>query len=484
MPIMTIKVQPVNFDAHSSEGKQTARERWTSRNSFLCATIGSAIGIGNFWRFPALCFKFGGGVFFLPYLLSLFFLGIPLLILEVGLGQSYQGGDAIVFGKMHPRLRAVGLASIWASFVYVGYFCVIIGWFVRMFIFSFYDPLPWAGDEFMTNAQGSFPWAISGILEANTDRAAIPTKMSYLNAASFAFVWLSIWASLFFGVKATGKHHGKLAYFTMGLPMIIVLIILIRGLTLPNAGYGLLEYIGTWDMSVLRNSTSMWSEACAQIFVSIGVTYGIMSAYASYNKTKENVNTNSWIIAICNSSYSIITGFAVFSALGNMCYFQSVKFLEGAIIDLGQSPLKFDSILPDTHNVESWPYGGFGLPFWKSSPADPVGDDEYALTKKFDQKAYQQWFRETTNGCSTKGAEACTATPWCVWVKIRVLRETSSKCIFNDCTKKSVDECAGAPYCTVSSEAGASCIHGACIAQDITHCEFQAHCRWDTKSTS
>jgi len=457
------------------------RERWSSRTAFIFAAVGSAIGIGNVWRFPSLCFKFGGGAFFFPYLLSLFFLGIPLLILEVGLGQSYQGGDAVVFGKMHPRLRAVGLASVWASFVYVGYFCVMIGWFVRMLIYSFYSPQPWAGDEFRYNTKGSFAWAIEGILEANTERSAVPTELSAVNVAIFAFVWLSVWGSLFFGIKATGK----LTYFTMGLPVVIILAMLVRGLTLPNASYGLVEYIGRWDMSVLITSPSVWSEACAQIFVSIGVTYGMMTAYASYNKSKENVNTNSWIVALCNSGYSITAGFAVFSALGNMCYFQSEKFVDGAMSHLGDAPLTYDSILPDTENYLGWPYGGFGLPFWKST--DPRDRDAEAK-KKFDQKEYQLWFQETTNGCSNKKAGDCKASPWCVYKAMQSASgngATVSKCVLNDCGNKSDTECTDAPYCTLSSSS--SCISADCTSQSMQqeyNCESQAQCSWDTSTAS
>ena len=84
------------------------RGEWSSRTAFYMATIGAAVGFGNVWRFPSLAIKYGGGAFFVPYLLALFLLGIPLAILEIGFGQFFQTGDIGVFGAFHPRLRGVG----------------------------------------------------------------------------------------------------------------------------------------------------------------------------------------------------------------------------------------------------------------------------------------------------------------------------------------------------------------------------------------
>jgi len=84
------------------------RGEWSSRLAFYMATIGAAVGFGNVWRFPSLAVKYGGGAFFVPYLMALFLLGIPLAILEIGFGQYFQTGDIGVFGTFHPRLRGVG----------------------------------------------------------------------------------------------------------------------------------------------------------------------------------------------------------------------------------------------------------------------------------------------------------------------------------------------------------------------------------------
>ena len=88
--------------------KPEDRGEWSSRLAFYMATIGAAVGFGNVWRFPGLAVEYGGGAFFVPYLMALFLLGIPLAILEIGFGQYFQTGDIGVFGTFHPRLRGVG----------------------------------------------------------------------------------------------------------------------------------------------------------------------------------------------------------------------------------------------------------------------------------------------------------------------------------------------------------------------------------------
>jgi SNF family Na+-dependent transporter len=124
-------------------GDDEGRTRWQGRASFILACVGSAVGLGNVWRFPNLVYKFGGGTFFIPYLMALIFIGIPLLILEFGLGQAYQSGDIIAFGTIHKRLRGVGFASVFEAFMVVVYYNAIIAWSLRYFGGCFQYPLPW-----------------------------------------------------------------------------------------------------------------------------------------------------------------------------------------------------------------------------------------------------------------------------------------------------------------------------------------------------
>ena len=120
------------------------RPRWLSRMTFILAMVGYCVGLGNFWRFPYLCFSWGGATFFVPYFVCLFFIGLPVTLMELTLGQKFQRGDVGVFRGIHPRLSGIGLASVLAAFCITAYYNIIIGWSLIYLVLSFVDPLPWS----------------------------------------------------------------------------------------------------------------------------------------------------------------------------------------------------------------------------------------------------------------------------------------------------------------------------------------------------
>lgn len=120
------------------------RQRWAGSVTFILAAIGSAIGLGNFWRFPYLCFKWGGGIFFIPYLFALFFLGLPMMMLELSLGQLFQRGDIGVFRGIHPKLYGVGLASVFSAFAINIFYTYLIAIAGVYFFVSFKPIAPWS----------------------------------------------------------------------------------------------------------------------------------------------------------------------------------------------------------------------------------------------------------------------------------------------------------------------------------------------------
>lgn len=134
----------IAFFKDPDEGRNAPRQRWAGSVTFVLAAIGSAIGLGNFWRFPYLTFKWGGGIWFIPYLISLMFLGLPMMLLELSLGQLFQRGDIGVFRGIHPRLYGVGLASVFSAFainIFYTYLIAIAGCY---FFAGFVNPLPWS----------------------------------------------------------------------------------------------------------------------------------------------------------------------------------------------------------------------------------------------------------------------------------------------------------------------------------------------------
>merc|ERR1712048_596860 len=133
-----------NNQIHPEDVPEEERQRWTGRWTFILAAVGSAVGLGNFWRFPSLTYKYGGfGNFAGPYLCALFFMGIPLLLMELGLGQKFQRGDVSVFRSINKRLAGIGVASVFSSYFITFYYTVIIAWSCVYVVIAFVNPLPW-----------------------------------------------------------------------------------------------------------------------------------------------------------------------------------------------------------------------------------------------------------------------------------------------------------------------------------------------------
>ena len=290
--------------------KKVSRDRWSSHIVFLFAAIGAAVGIGNVWRFPYLAGKYGGGAFLLPYLIILFLLGIPILILEYALGKRMQKGAVGAFGKIDKRFRGIGLNSIFVGFIIVAYYAVVMAWALIYFLHSF--KVSWA------NAPKEF--FFTRVLEMSSNIRFLDG----INWGIFAAL-IAVWVIIYFCVWKGTKSVGKVVMVTMPLPIILLIILLIRGITLPGSLEGILFYITPNFRALL--DMQVWNAAISQIFFTLSIAFGIMIAYASFTD-KMQVKRDAWITAIVNSVISIVAGFAVFATLGFMAAKQAVPVAE------------------------------------------------------------------------------------------------------------------------------------------------------------
>ncbi|PIY18261.1 MAG: sodium-dependent transporter [Elusimicrobia bacterium CG_4_10_14_3_um_filter_49_12_50_7] len=279
----------------------TQRARWSSKIIFIFAAVGSAVGLGNVWRFPYLAGKYGGGAFLVPYIIMLFVLGLPLLIMEFAIGQKMQLGAVGAFQKIEQKLAGIGLASVLCGFVVVTYYAVIMAWSLLYMFFSF--KVSWGAD--------TRSFFFNQVLHLSSG-AGEPGHIALPILFALVAVWILIYFSVWKGVKSVGK----VVMITMPLPVILLLLLLVRGVTLPGAGGGIIFYLKP-DFGALLD-LAVWHAAASQIFFTLSLAFGVMIAYASFQHESSDISKTAVITALVNSTISIVAGFAVFSTLGYM----------------------------------------------------------------------------------------------------------------------------------------------------------------------
>ncbi|KAM8816593.1 sodium-dependent dopamine transporter isoform 1-T1 [Rhynchonycteris naso] len=311
------------------------RETWSKKIDFLLSVIGFAVDLANVWRFPYLCYKNGGGAFLVPYLLFMVIAGMPLFYMELALGQFNREGAAGVW-KICPILKGVGFTVILIS-LYVGFFYnVIIAWALHYFFSSFTMELPWThcnntwnspnctdapsgnasdgsglNDSFRTTpAAEYFERGVLHLHESHGINDLGPPRWQLTSCLVLVIVLL--YFSLWKGVKTSGK----VVWITATMPYVVLFALLLRGITLPGAMDGIRAYLSV-DFHRLCEA-SVWIDAATQICFSLGVGFGVLIAFSSYNKFTNNCYRDAIITTSVNSLTSFSSGFVVFSFLGYM----------------------------------------------------------------------------------------------------------------------------------------------------------------------
>ncbi|KAF2644803.1 SNF-domain-containing protein [Massarina eburnea CBS 473.64] len=294
------------------------RDQWPSRTAFLLAAMGGCAGQGNLLRYPSVVYNNYGLQWFVPYLLAVFLIAIPALILEVSIGQAYRGGTVIAYNNVNRRLKGVGLGPVIVSFIVVQYFTVNLAWIMNYFRWSFTSPLPWENrlDDFYWNDILQVGDISEGSLSA--DGKSVLSFTSYPNISVVGetlgwsiFIWFLIWISIFRGVGMTGR----VVYFTMGLPVVTTIIFVGRCLSLDNASEGVRLLWATWRSDQLATGT-VWQTAVGQVFFSTGIGFGYFTSYASYNQKHSNAVMDAILICGSNVLFENFAAFAVFGVVG------------------------------------------------------------------------------------------------------------------------------------------------------------------------
>lgn len=277
------------------------RGQWQSRFGFIMAAAGSAIGLGNIVFFGANAYKFGAGAFYLPYLLALFLVGIPVMVVELGLGSLTRRAFPPSLHRMAGRFGEFwGWFSLSSAFLVTMYYITILGWAFGMLLGST-GPL----------------WTASQNLPAFSQIGSLPNPHGYF------FQMISGWSPLIFvvllwiinliiierGVNSIERFNR----IFLPLMWLFILVLIGRGLTL-NHGVEGLFLLFTPNFEAMKN-IEVWKGAFSQIFFTLSLGFGVMTAYASYLPKDADQVSNPLIISLMNCCFEFLAGIAIFTML-------------------------------------------------------------------------------------------------------------------------------------------------------------------------
>ncbi len=321
------------------------RSQWGTRAGFVLAAIGSAVGLGNIWRFPAVAYENGGGAFFIPYLFALLTAGIPILILEFTMGHKYRGSAPLTYRRMNKKVEGIGWWAVMVAFVIATYYSVIIAWAISYSYFSL--NLAWGDDPTTFLVADYLQVADPGVIGGLVPGVAIP----------LLFVWLIVLGILFAGVRKGLEVANRIMIPSL---VVVFLIIVIRAITLPGALEGLDAFFKP-DFGEILNP-SVWVAAYGQIFFSLSIAFAIMITYSSYLPKKSDITNNAFITGFSNSGFELLAGIGVFSVLGFMAQTQGVGVSEVVAGGVGLAFMVFPAIINEFPAFNEF----FGLLFFLS----------------------------------------------------------------------------------------------------------------------
>ncbi|WP_277454779.1 sodium-dependent transporter [Janibacter sp. DB-40] len=305
------------------------REGFSTRRVFIFAAIGSAVGLGNIWRFPYVAYEGGGGAFVIPYLVALLLAGIPMLYLDYSIGHKFRGSAPLSLRRLHRGAEWLGWWQTLICIVIAIYYAAILAWAVKYTILSF--DKGWGDDP-------------EGYLFGTYLQAAETPGPTLDFVPGILLTMIIMWA-IIIGVLALGVQTGigRLALVFIPILVVAFLALVVFALTLDGAGQGLNAFF-TPDWAALGD-TGVWISAVGQIFFSLSVGFGIMITYASYVSRRTDMTGSGAVVAFSNSGFELLAGIGVFAALGFMAQAAGSSVSEVVSSGIGLAFVAFPAII-------------------------------------------------------------------------------------------------------------------------------------------
>ncbi|KUG20469.1 MAG: sodium-dependent transporter [Methanomicrobiaceae archaeon] len=254
-------------------------ETWSSKIGFLLAAIGSAVGIGNIWRFSSIVGQNGGGAYLIPFFIAVFFFAVPLIIMELNLGSRLRATIVTAFGSAGRQFRFLGWMVCAIVFLILSYYLVITGWTLGYVIFS-----------------------AAGVTETFDGFTG-----TYLPVAFFVASTLAAGAIVSLGVRRGVERSASLL---IPVSFVILVLMAIFTATLPGFAAGIAFFL-TPDFSVLADPL-IWSAAFGQAFFSLAVGWGILITFGGYLEEGGGIPRSALIITFADLFVALLAGMVIF----------------------------------------------------------------------------------------------------------------------------------------------------------------------------
>ena len=318
---------------------ETKKSEWDSNLAFMMAMIGSAVGLGNIWRFPNVLYSNGGGSFMIPYIVSLFLLGISFVLVEYAVGYKFKKSLARILYSVNKKLEPIAWFILLVVFLITTYYVCVVGWDLIYICLSF------------TKAWGANPdlYFTNNVLHATDSMSGIFTIVPTVLVSVFA-IWFLAWLII---KRDLNDGIGNVSKTLLPLLCIIVVIIVAFSLTLPGASVGYTQ-IFTPDWSALGN-LNVWLAAFGQIVFSLSLGMAIAMTYASYLPEGSKLVDNAVMVAFSNSGFEVFNSIGIFSILGFMTVTSGIPFNELVTSGTGLAfvvfPQVFNTMGPAAHII-------------------------------------------------------------------------------------------------------------------------------------